>query len=362
MKSCLVLGAGFSKSISNLPVTKEMFGAFKKEIENQRKLNNSMRVRRGERLFNFLETLENDFLKIPYSRVEKDGNILQSNYLENFEALCSFIDLNLTFEVHALCESKGIKSDLSGKPLFVNYTTSKLKEIRGYIGDYIYLSLINFETNDSLLNKFRDLFLINYPSIITFNYDLILERYLFYQDYWFPKDGYGFQPSELPELNNNYLSKKSSIEILKMHGSLNWEPSSMFHSKFRLRWLDDDDNCFFPGYLKDEKKRGFRYQGAFSSDGWILPSWIKQFTYNEIIQVWNQAYNSLSNSDEVIFIGYSMPNADSAVYSLLSSINWDNKTVKLYDPNADTLKENYSFVLRKNDIQTYSSSLENILS
>ena len=62
--TCLVLGAGFSKAVANLPVTKEMFKAFKIEIENQRSLNNTNRVKRGERLLNFLETIENDYLNL----------------------------------------------------------------------------------------------------------------------------------------------------------------------------------------------------------------------------------------------------------------------------------------------------------
>jgi len=53
--------------------------------------------------------------------------------------------------------------------------------------------------------------------------------------------------------------------------------------------------------------------------------------------------------------------ADSAVYSLFSSIDWDNKIVKLIDPNAKELKDNYSFVLRKNDIEIIPVSLEEYL-
>ena len=359
--TCLILGAGFSKAVANLPITKEMINAFQKEIENQRLLDNTNRVKRGERLLDFLGTLENDFLKTPYAKVEKGGIILQSNYLENFEGLCSFIDLNLAFEVHALCECNGIKADLTGKPLFVNYTSSKLKEIRGYIGNYLYLTLINDRPDEELLNKFHNVFLNNCSSIITFNYDLILEKFLFKKSYWLPKDGYSFTPKGFPELNSHYLNQSSRIKIFKMHGSLNWEPSSMYRSNLQFKWFDDDNNYFFPGYLEEEKKRSFRYQGAFSSEGWILPSWIKQFTYDEIIQVWNQASIALNKADEIIFIGYSLPSADSAVYSLLSSLDWNNKIVKLFDPNAKVLIKDYSFVLRKNNIEIFPDYLENCL-
>lgn len=233
--TCLVLGAGFSKAIANLPVTKEMFKAFKIEIENQRSLNNTNRVKRGERLLNFLETIENDYLKLFYARVEKGGKIISSNYLENFEGLCSFIDLSLAFEVHAICESNGVQADLTGKPLFANYTSTRLGEIRAYISDYLYLTLINDKSNEELLHKIQNVFLKKCSAVITFNYDLILEKFLFKNNYWLPEDGYGFIPKEFPEINHKYSNHSSIIKILKMHGSLNWEPSTIFHSNFQFK-------------------------------------------------------------------------------------------------------------------------------
>ena len=88
---------------------------------------------------------------------------------------------------------------------------------------------------------------------------------------------------------------------------------------------------------------------------------IKQFTYDEIIQVWNQAFKALNKADEIIFIGYSLSRADSAVYALFLSIEWENKIVKLIDPNSKKLIENYSFVLRKSNIEIIPVSLENYL-
>jgi hypothetical protein len=356
---CIVLGAGFSKAVANLPVTKEMITAFKKEIEIQRSLNNTNRVKHGERLLEFLNKLETDFLKVPYSKADKGGIILESNYLENFEGLCSFIDLNLAFEIKARCENNGLKAGLFGKPLFVNYTTGELKQIKGYIGNYLYLTLINDKSNIPLLDKMNiDLF-PNCQSIITFNYDLIIEKYLFNTNYWVPLDGYGFTPNEFPLVNKSYINQSSKIKIYKMHGSLNWLPSSIYKSNLEFNWFDDNNNYFFPGYLKEEKKRGFRYQGAYSAEGWILPSWIKHFTFKEIVQVWSQANQALNNADEIIFIGYSLPKADSAVYSLFSSINWDDKKILLIDPNAEELIKDYSFIIRNQNIDIAPVSLEN---
>lgn len=361
MKSCIVLGAGFSKSIANLPIMGEMFGTFQNVLKIQNQLNNSTRVKWGENIIRFVNELENEFLILPHSKADKGGKVLSSNYVQNFEGLCSFLDLNIAFEVEARCENNGVESSLSGKSLFSRYTISKLKEIRGNIANYLYLSLINDISQINLLKKFQTYLLKNCSSIITFNYDLLLEKYLYQQDLWYPKDGYGFQFTEIPEINSNYNKVSSSIKIFKMHGSLNWLPSSIFNSSFKLKWFDDDNNYFFPKYLKEEKGNPFIYQGGFSSEGWILPSWIKKFQYPELLGVWNSAYKSLKESDEIIFVGYSLPLADSTVFSFLSSINFSTKSIKLYDPNAEQLVNNYSFALRNKNIQIFPKNFENYL-
>ena len=361
MKSCIVLGAGFSKSISNLPVTKEMFNTFQSVLKAQRQLNNTIRVKWGENINRFINELENEFLILPHSKADKGGKVLSSNYVENFEGLCSFLDLNISFEVEARCENNGVESSLSGKSLFSRFTISKLKEIRGNLANYLYLSLINDIPQISLLEKFQNNLLVNCSSIITFNYDLILEKYLYQKGLWYPRDGYGFEPKELPELHSSYNNVSSKIKIFKMHGSLNWVPSSIFNSTLSFKWFDDENKYFFPNYLKEEKGKPFRYQGGFSSGGWILPSWFKQFQYPELLEIWNHAYKALIDADEIIFIGYSMPIADSTVYSYLSSIDFTEKIIKIYDPNAEKLVNSYSLALRKDDIQLFPYNFEKYL-
>ena len=358
--TCVVLGAGFSKAIANFPLTKEMIPAFKKEIEKQNLLDQkSNTVKRGIRLLSFINKIEKDFLKNIYEKADKSGKILRSNYIENFEGLCSFIDLNLAFELNALSEVNGEESDLSGKSLFSPYTIDSLKDARANIGHFLFLTLIKDNINEELLNKIFDNLFKNCTSILTFNYDLILEKFLFKKKYWLPKDGYGFSLKELPEINSVYSNQLSKIQIYKMHGSINWDPADeFFRPHLKLTWFDDDNNFFFPGYLKMEEKRNWKYKGLHPPRGWILPSWVKQFLFDEMVQVWNKAFSSLYHSDEIIFIGYSLPKADSAVYSLFSAIDWSNKKVTLIDPFANELLKNYSFILRKSDIEPIPMTLE----
>lgn len=361
MKTCLVLGAGFSKSVAGLPVTQEMINKFKSIIEEQEALGHRNRVGWGNQIMEFINSLENEFLIKPYARASKGGKILKSNYSENFEAICSLIDLNISFEVDARSESNGETSDLSGKPLFINYTTPELRALRSYIGTYLYLSLINYSANQSYLELFNSHFSTGISSIVSFNYDLVLEKYLFEKKRWYPKDGYGFEISNLPKINPDFQNVKSDFEILKLHGSLNWEVDKIFHPIVELEWCDDNTHYFFPGYLLEEKKRGFIYQGGVSSGGWLLPSWIKQFEYDELIQVWRKASIALNDADQIYFIGYSLPRADTSVYAMFTGIDFSQKKVVVIDPNTDELMENYSRIICNSNIEFVKLKLEDYL-
>jgi hypothetical protein len=358
---CIVLGAGFSKSIANLPTTIDLLNAFNNVKITQENLGHTNRVSWGEEIFKFINYLQKFYLDEPYSRAEKDGRIITANYYENFEALCSLIDLNLQSEVHALSESDGQKSDLSGKPLFLNKTISQLKQIRGWIGTYMKLALISAEVNEIVLDKFYNQYLDNSDSVITFNYDLIIEKYLYFRSMWLPKDGYGFNIENIPKVSSKYNNTISRFQVLKMHGSLNWKTESLYNNGFELEWFDDNNNYYFPNYLAQESKRPFDYQGAFSTDSWVYPSWIKQFTFHELLQVWHLAAQKFNNAKEIVFIGYSLPKEDSTVYSFISALNTHNKKILIINPNADEVVDNYSLLFPIKNIEIIPTTLENHL-
>ena len=166
-RKVLVLGAGFSKSVAGLPVTTEMFDMFRSVMKEQERLGHKNRASWGKSIFQFVKDLKEEYLEKPYSRATDGGIILKDNYLENFEGLCSLIDLNLAFQVQALSESKGEEADLSGKPLYLNEPTPDLKMIRGCIGTYLYLSLINDKAKKELLESFYSHFFNDIQSIVT---------------------------------------------------------------------------------------------------------------------------------------------------------------------------------------------------
>lgn len=364
MKRVIILGSGFSHSIARLPLTKDMIDRFKEIIEEERKLKHNNRVFWGESIISFWNHLENEYLIKPHLRsknTSKDSKIIESNYWTNFEAICSIIDLNLSTEVNARFEENGRTASLiGGKPMFWNFSTAQLQEVRSAIATYLYLALINDKSDSSLLDKFLKVFLNQNTAIITFNYDLILEKYLYNQKLWFPHDGYGFAIDNIPQIKPEF-NLPSRIKILKLHGSLNWTVNSLLNDKFELQWVDDFQKSFFPNYLIEEPKNPFIYQGKHPSSAWILPSWIKQFEYPELLYIWRLASKALREADEIYVIGYSLPKEDTAIASLFGTIEYKCSKFLIIDPYAEDLAYKYRMITQIAAIECMNEKLENYL-
>lgn len=363
MKRTLILGAGFSKAIANLPLTKEMLLHFKDVLESQRLMKHEIRVHGGESIFKYVQALENSFLKDFHERAvgNDDFRILNSNYWTDFEAICTLIDLNIMCEVKADVEEKGtIASIVGSKPMFSNILTADLKNIRSNIATYLHLSLISAKPDNELLDKFYKSFLGDETTIITFNYDLILERYLFSRGEWLPHDGYGFEITNMPEIYPRYRIP-SRVKILKLHGSLNWEFDDLFRRKLELEWVDDNQLSFFPGYLIKDPKNHFTYQGKHPASAWILPSWIKQFHYPELMAVWKSAAEALANADEIVVIGYSLPKEDVASGALIGTAEYRCSSFIVIDPSAKELRDRYKAITKYDGIEFIEAKLEKYL-
>lgn len=349
MKKCIILGAGFSKAIAKLPLTKELFNRFDEISKEHNLYANSNIATSYVEIKNFLDYLFNHYLKKRLQSINNKTEVISHNYFENFEAICSYIDLNLANEVRAITKTNNESSDFSGDPLFINRNLNYLAEIKRLIMNYLKLTLYNYNADTNLLDKFNNIFLANTNAIITFNYDLILEKYLYEKKKWYPKDGYGFLINNFPELSDDVKNNKSSFPILKLHGSLNWCVCS--NNKFTLEWIDNNNEVHFPNYFKNDPRNNFKYVGKSLTNGWIMPTWIKTFSFKELIEVWKLASKKLNQADELIFIGYSLPVSDSAVHILLSSFNSYNKKIIIIDSNAHQLKGKYSLIFPKNNIK-----------
>ncbi len=344
MSRCYILGAGFSKAVADLPVMKEMVSTFTHIRERERKLGHNIRVRWGDQLLFYLAYLEDEFFRKPCVDTENGQTYETCNFKENLEALVSFIDLNLSGNIRAtLVDKEGGRSDFTKRSLFWNY--NDLGELRSCIQTYLYLALIGPVAESPLLCSFIDQ-LVPEDTIITFNYDLVVERALYNRGLWNPSDGYGIAFQRFPRVCEE-KKFRTLIPLYKLHGSLNWDDSE-------LRFFYDNESPIFPGYLKD-KRASLRahYQGKHEGN-WVMPSFIKQFSTPGLLSAWTKALEAICRAKEVVVVGYSLPEADSAACLLLGTSGISRKHLTLVNPLADSLRARYMLVTGHTQIVSYA--------
>lgn len=321
---------------------KDLTKAFWDIRSREAQLGHRNRVSWGDRIQNYLLNLEAEFFEKPCIDTENGQTYEECNFQENLEALISFIDLNTAGQIKAtVTDRHGRATSYSKSSLFWNF--SDLDELRTCIETYIYLALIRPEIKKGILDRFLRKIISN-DEVITFNYDLIVEKRLFDLGIWKPRDGYGIVFDDLPIIVQSHTIE-SQVMIHKLHGSLNW------NSDFSLRFFYDDSEPIFPGYLREESNR-YQYQGKHSGN-WMLPSFIKQFTVPELIGCWDRAIRALKDADEIVIIGYSLPKEDSAACLLLGTTALSEKRLTLVDPNANKLQRKYRTITSNKHIEKY---------
>jgi NAD-dependent SIR2 family protein deacetylase len=147
----------------------------------------------------------------------------------------------------------------------------------------------------------------------------------------------------------------SPISILKLHGSMNWIRCSFCGSVLLLRrqktgeWLTSVPNscprCKQPGYLERLL---------------IPPLLNKNYTDRDMNYLWLEAQRSLSNIEEVVIIGYSLPPTDFASETLLrTGTLWatrKNLPVTIVDPDPkEEVKTRFSRIFNPNKIEMKAS-------
>lgn len=159
-------------------------------------------------------------------------------------------------------------------------------------------------------------------TIISFNYDLVVERALRplaeENGFSFNSGLYGVEgpTTELPLL-------------LKLHGSSNWKLRSGVTISVRQRkWGDFDES---PGY------RGHRGQGTVFPI--MLPFWDKRIEEPPWSDIWSRTAARLQQTDRLIIWGYSLPLTDVKSQELFRvALPTQGKGLKLcvIDPNPES--------------------------
>ncbi|MGB6875302.1 MAG: hypothetical protein WBD87_04650 [Candidatus Acidiferrales bacterium] len=170
-------------------------------------------------------------------------------------------------------------------------------------------------------------------AVITFNYDLAVDRELQRSGKWSIGDGYAF------DIDTASFGD-SPCKLFKLHGSTNWrgELFQGMHGFAQWNWEDlslgrrpiiDPSEFEYLGYTN--RSDPLSHNGQARIEGLIMPTANKKF-FNETSlgrewegfwnSLWSRAGNALEISEEVHLIGYSIPEYDTRARELLAtSIN-----------------------------------------
>lgn len=165
----------------------------------------------------------------------------------------------------------------------------------------------------------KDAFPKNTVSVITFNYDISADMALFRAglgpDYGIPPDPISHSP----------------IQLLKLHGSLNWASQkngqgvyplqlNQYFSKYTYNGFDEHATCKIPigSHLKDYFAK-FTDVEIDDEPVIVPPTWNKADHHQALSSIWGKAAKNLSEAKSIFIIGYSLPETD-AFFRLLYAL------------------------------------------
>jgi hypothetical protein len=141
-------------------------------------------------------------------------------------------------------------------------------------------------------------------TIITFNYDTVLEEALPSKGKaWTPRGGYGLNATGVTHdwskrwFSSRELegSEESEIELLKLHGSLNWALYSTSNVRLKHR----------PYVVRSRNGKP-----VFETTAIVPPGWHKRVDRNPYNALWRKARLQLEKCATLVVVGYSLPETD----------------------------------------------------
>jgi len=374
-----MFGAGVSRAVARAPVMKELFSKMKKRYEHEKKRSDcphgNNRILWFHMIQTFIKKLEIEATK-RFGQIKKRKSV-QIIIPENIEYWITLLDMHT--EHGAMVEFKEYGADWSPYPFIplANTSREEMKEVRSHLTTYLYLCLSDLDDKNGILSKFFQGQLRPTDYLITFNYDLLIEKTLWQINQWSPVGGYvGVEQLENKQDEDNLIEAGlgySLHKILKLHGSINWT--------YQYPGLQPEVNPVIS--LDNWEKWGFSFHGlegilrrdrvepsgigeALISKGyagahspaWILPSYVKTFdTAPFLLTIWRKAQRILAQAKYLVVLGYSFPQLDYQSQLLLALVPTDCE-VLIVNPDADTIKERIDKLFRFSNISMQNMGFE----
>jgi len=366
LSKVFIIGAGFSKALAGLPLSSELA----KEIYELSLINPKNHKFLYQYANGFREVYEYYLKKICQNATKQNIYPCENGYVD-IEFLVTMIDLcsNSKF-IH-----KNLKIEEFYKQLVYSepFTNETLEQAKYFIGHGIALILSkekNKENKDNEKTRQSFVNLLNRgDTIISFNYDLVLENLLMAHNLWEPFSGYkkyGLTLSHREKYTETSSKNKNTIDLIKLHGSINWINED-FHTgdgsnniSFHLcnRTISQPLIQGIPDPIVFHKFAETHY---FGNPVIVAPSFLKQFDKPYQIIMMNTAIKQIKLADEIIIMGYSLPKADTTASFLFANIE-KTKRVKIVNTDDESkLKQRLQDNYEVNKVCFYPCKIENWL-
>ncbi len=308
-----VLGAGASKAvIPTAPLMAQLLPEALEIFEQRTHYTKGLWEERVRRIRNFI----NDFYQ------------LNPSTLPNLQDILSQLD----------------DAIIEGRPLSSQYDIPFLRTLREdlvfAICEVLRIKLgFGEEHGRQLMQHFKQELRPN-DSILSLNYDIIVDNALSMRppsDVWEPHDlvDYGLSVRYALDPGPRAYNLSERIQqnlppLYKLHGSLNWlycpacQQLDVTIGEKGVRYIYEEGSDF-----RCPDCHG-RYDPLI-----ITPTLLK--TYNNILlrEVWRRAEDKVSKADEVVFIGYSLPDADVQLRCMLLRALYQNR-IRSHDVQGGT--------------------------
>jgi hypothetical protein len=146
-------------------------------------------------------------------------------------------------------------------------------------------------------------------TLLTFNYDTVIEEAFETADLWSPVDGYGpgvygyrlDWARKWLATRNAPLRQTSKVLLLKLHGSLGWALYQTNTVRMKPR----------PYVIRPSAREVIAI---------LPPGWNKRIDKNPYKQIWKQARSRLEQCRSVVILGYSLPETDLLARGLFAEV------------------------------------------
>jgi hypothetical protein len=182
-------------------------------------------------------------------------------------------------------------------------------------------------------------------SVVTTNYDLLIERALRHRPMLRPRTpGFYYGGLQRPQIlrgtalpftvmnQQRLIELTGSIPLLKLHGSMNWSLTSGNPDLQQTRFTPIVDLNLF-----QDMRPAFRHGG----DAAIVPPLSTKKIPDWIRPVWDEAHSAISESETWIVCGYSLPSYDLSVRKLFESASHSVRHIYLMTPHSSTYADKW---------------------